>query len=139
MRKLLYLLYWVLSLTWGLIMTLVGGLVALALLITGHKPKHLGPNVYFVVGKYWGGVNFGPFFLTSSLGEKETKYHESGHGLQNIIWGPLFVFVIAIPSAIRYWYRDLKYGRKGLQPPTEYDDIWFEGQATSWGDKVYNK
>lgn len=43
------------------------------------------------------------------------------------------LFVITIPSAIRYWYRELKYHRKGLVPPTMYDDIWFEGQATRWG------
>lgn len=44
-------------------------------------------------------------------------------------------FVITIPSIIRYWYRELKYNKKGLTPPTEYDDIWFEGQATKWGYK----
>jgi hypothetical protein len=59
--------------------------------------------------------------------------------LQNLIWGPLFPFVIAIPSAIRYWYRELKYYRKGLYPDTDYDSIWFEGQATKWGNKVYNR
>ena len=39
-------------------------------------------------------------------------------------------FVITGPSIVRYWYRELKYYRKGLVPPTKYDDIWFEGQAT---------
>ena len=48
-------------------------------------------------------------------------------------------FVICIPSAIRYWYRELKYYRKGLYPETDYDSIWFEGQATKWGNKVYNR
>ena len=139
MRKIIYGLYWLWSLTWGFIMTLIGLCVALALLVSGHKPKHLGPNVYFVVGYNWGGVNFGPVFLTSKIGENESKYHESGHGLQNLIWGPLFPFVIAIPSAIRYWYREFKYYKKGITPPTDYDSIWFEGQATRWGNKVYNK
>ena len=56
--------------------------------------------------------------------------HECGHGIQNCIWGPLMIFVVCIPSATRYWYREFKYHRKGLTPPTKYDDIWFEGQAT---------
>ena len=120
-------------------MTLIGFFAACGLAISGHKPKHLGPNIYFVIGKNWGGVNFGPFFLTSEGNENFTKYHEAGHGLQNLIWGPLFPFVIAIPSAIRYWYRELKYYRKGLYPDTDYDSIWFEGQATKWGNKVYNR
>lgn len=63
--------------------------------------------------------------------------HEAGHGLQNIVWGFLFPFVVCIPSAIRYWYRELKYHRKHIKPKTEYDDIWFEGQATRWGHIYY--
>ena len=42
-------------------------------------------------------------------------------------------FVVSIPSAIRYWNRKLNYHDKGLTPPTEYDDIWFEKQATKLG------
>jgi hypothetical protein len=38
---------------------------------------------------------------------------------------------------IRYWYRELKYYRKGLIPKTDYDSVWFEGTATKWGTKVY--
>lgn len=139
MKKILYVPYWLISLTWGGIMTFIGAVAALGLLVIGHKPKHLGPNVYFVVGKNWGGVELGAFFLTSAAGENTTKYHEAGHGLQNLIWGPLMPFVVCIPSAVRYWYRELKYYRKGVTPPTEYDSIWFEGQATRWGNKVYNK
>ena len=44
-------------------------------------------------------------------------------------------FVVCIPSAVRYWYREFKYHRKKLTPPTKYDDIWFEGQATKWGSE----
>lgn len=139
MKKIVYILYWFWSLTWGILISLIGFFAACGLTISGHKPKHFGPNVCFTVGKNWGGVNFGPFFITSEDDFEYVKYHESGHGLQNLIWGPLFPFVIAIPSAIRYWYRELKYYRKGLTPKTDYDSIWFEGQATRWGNKVYNR
>jgi hypothetical protein len=61
--------------------------------------------------------------------------HECGHGLQNIMFGPLFIFIIFIPSCIRYWYRELRYERKGIMPPTSYDSIWFEGWATELGKK----
>ena len=53
--------------------------------------------------------------------------------IQNAILGPFMPFVVGIPSAIRYWYRELKYNRKGKVPPTSYDSIWFEGQATRIG------
>lgn len=140
MKKIvIYILYWIWSLTWGILITLVGIVAACGLMISGHKPRVFNPNIYFTVGKDWGGVNFGPIFITSKTDFDYVKYHESGHGLQNLIWGPLFPFVIAIPSAIRYWYRELKYYRKGLTPKTDYDSIWFEGQATRWGNKVYNR
>ena len=42
-------------------------------------------------------------------------------------------FIVCIPSAIRYWYRNIKVSfGKDLQP---YDSIWFEGQATTLGLK----
>lgn len=141
MKKfILYVFYWLWSCIWGCLMTIIGAIIALAMLISGHKPHHIGPNVYFVIGENWGGVNFGPFFLICNRGQStSTLYHEPGHGLQNLIWGPLMPFVVAIPSAIRYWYRELKYYRKGEYPTTDYDSIWFEGQATRWGNKVYNR
>lgn len=46
-------------------------------------------------------------------------------------------FVICIPSAIRYWYREfiLHFNREKFNKLPEYDAIWFEGQATKWGKK----
>ena len=38
-KKLNPILFWVLSLTWGLPMTLFGVVVAIALIVTGYKPK----------------------------------------------------------------------------------------------------
>lgn len=197
-KTLSYIGYWILQCTWGLPMTLIGAIVALVLLITGHKPKTLGPNVYFEVGKNWGGLELGGFFICGKDSPERTKFHEAGHGLQNIIWGPLFPFVIAIPSALRYWVRKMPTPVKKvlfnlgyllisfilltgiilltgpvfhlhitthifeglrlycalssiwlalfeipkyLKPDAyvDYDAIWFEGQATKWGTKIYNK
>lgn len=106
-KVLSYIVYWLIQCTWGLIMTLIGAVVALALLITGHKPKHLGPTIYFEVGENWGGLELGGFFLCCKNSSMETKYHECGHGLQNLIWGPLMPFIICIPSAARYWLRTM--------------------------------
>ena len=130
-------LYYFLSFTWGLPLTLAGCIVALVLTIAGKKSKKFGLVRYFTIGKNWGGLELGVFFLTDPHENYKTKCHEFGHSLQNCIWGPLMIFVICLPSVIRYWYRELKYNRKGKNPPTKYDDIWFEGQATEWGTKVY--
>ena len=130
-------LYWIVSLTWGGLMTFIGFIIALVLLATGHKPYKFGYTFYFKVGKSWGGLELGGLFITDSNPSLHTLCHEHGHGLQNLWWGPLFPFVIGIPSAIRYWYREIKYYRKGKQPPTTYDSIWFEGQASRLGEKYF--
>ena len=131
-------LFYLLSFTWGLPMSLIGSIVFLVLMIAGHKPKKFNYVYYIEVGNNWGGLNFGCFFITSKNPSLHTKQHECGHGIQNCIFGVLFPFIVTIPSAIRYWYRKLRYHRKGKNPKTKYDDIWFEGQATRLGEKYFN-
>lgn len=45
-------------------------------------------------------------------------------------------FVICIPSATRYWYREYlwKTDKAKYKTLPDYDEIWFEGQATKWGE-----
>lgn len=136
--------FYILSWTWGIIMSLIGACVVGAIKVVGlfmhkdYKLKKHGYCYYLVVGKSWGGVNFGCFFLVSSSCRDATKWHEHGHGVQNCYWGILMPFVICIPSAIRYWYREFKYNRKGIKPPTLYSSIWFEKQADQLG-RIYRK
>lgn len=134
-------LFWLWSCTWGCLMTLVGAVVALGCLVTGHKPHLFHQNVYFRFGTGGWGFNAGPFFfLSKDCGESlHMKQHESGHGLQNLIFGPLTPFLVAIPSCIRFWYREwvVSSGRKKSSELPAYDAIWFEGTATRWGEKVY--
>ncbi len=61
--------------------------------------------------------------------------HEFGHSIQNCYWGILFPFLIAIPSALRYWYRTLTVhcGIKKIQDLPAYHAIWFEAQADRLG------
>lgn len=131
--------FYLLSFTWGLPMTLMGLITALALIVTGHKPKKYGYCWYFEIGNYWGGLELGVVFLTNKNPSTHIKNHELGHSIQNCYWGILFPFVVSIPSAIRYWYRELKYNRKGKTPPTKYDDFWVEADATKRGTKFIEK
>lgn len=108
MRTFKTILYWILSFIWGTIMTLIGCVCALALLITGHKPKKFYHSIYFEVGKNWGGFEAGCFFFCNEYSSLHTKQHEHGHGLQNIILGPFMPFVVSIPSCLRYWFREMK-------------------------------
>lgn len=127
-------LYYFLSLTWGLPMTLIGAAIALALIVSGHKPKRWGGCIYFSVGKSWGGLNLGMFFLTDKRCTERTRNHEFGHSIQNCRYGFLMPFIVCIPSATRYWYREWMQMR-GIPNKTAYDDIWFEGEATKLGNQ----
>lgn len=131
--------FYTLNLTWGILLNIVGFIVALVLLCTGAKPKKHGGCIYFNVGKSWGGLELGLVFLTDERDSEHTKNHELGHAVQNAKYGLLMPFIVSIPSAIRYWYREFKYYRKGKKPPTDYDSIWFEGEATKLGNEYIKK
>lgn len=131
-------LFYFLNFTWGIIMNIIGAVAALVMLCTGHKPQRHGGSIYFTCGEGWGGVDLGCFFICSKECGKHTKDHEFGHALQNAVYGPLFPFLVAIPSAVRYHYRNWCVKHNKLLT-TKYDDIWFEGQATKWGEKVADK
>lgn len=124
-------LYYVLNLTWGLPMTLIGLAASVALIATGRMPIRNAGCWRFIVGDNWGGVSLGLCTITDSTPNYHTIAHEYGHSLQNALWGPLFIFVIAIPSVFRYWlYRwQVKHHKK----PLIYEGIWFESQASRWG------
>jgi len=138
--------YWFISLTWGLLLTLVGLIVTLFAIIFLNGKVHRNGFSYIVeIGGNWGGLNLGAVALcggyTTKCPDEEwfehTRRHEFGHSLQNLIFGPFMLFVVTIPSAIRYHYQNYR-SRKGL-PNKEYDGIWFEGTASRWGTKVIDK
>lgn len=125
-------LFYILSYAWGFPMTLIGIGATIVLKIKGCKFQRHGWCHHYECGHNWGGVNFGPVFITAIGASEHTKNHEHGHALQNCIWGPLMPFVIAIPSALRYWVRRLRKDKNKELPA--YDSIWFEGQASKWGN-----
>lgn len=133
-------LYYFLACTWGILMTVAGLLVSGILYIIKlfvkdkvkitFKPYHLiysisvGPN-------YWGGCELGLCFLRDQKSVDSINAHEFGHTFQNCLFGPLFPFIVAIPSASRWWARELnKDPNKKFAP---YDGVWFEDAATQCG------
>lgn len=131
--------FYFISFTWGIIMSLIGAIIALGLLITGHRPHRFHYFIYFEVGENWGGFECGCFFVTNKNPSLSMKQHESGHGLQNLMFGPLMPFIVSIPSAVRYWYREIvvRAGRKRYEDLPSYYSIWFEGQASKLGEKYF--
>lgn len=130
-------IFYILSFTWGIIMTMFG-LIGILFSLPFGKVRKFHGRLCAVWGKGWGGVSLGCFFFVSEdCFNDHTCSHECGHMLQNCLMGPFFIFLVAIPSFIRYHYRDylVNSGKKKWYELPDYDDIWFEGQATRWGEK----
>lgn len=125
-------------------MTIPGFFICLFCIIFLKGKVHKnGYSIIVEVGGNWGGLELGAFALcggyTTSCVDtywyEHTRRHEFGHSLQNIIFGPLMLFIVSIPSAIRYWYRH----NNPDKVTTNYDDIWFERTATQWGTNAIDR
>ena len=129
-------LYLFLNLTWGILMTLCGYILLIILLPFGKIGKHNG--IIYLAFKhksrsYYGwGFSVGMVFFTyTSEPSRRLMDHEYGHTVQNAIFGPFMLFLVYIPSAIRFWYRRI------FKIKTPYDSIWFEYTATNIGEFYY--
>lgn len=132
--------FYFLSCTWGLPMTVLGFLVALPFILYNCYVEEIvikrGHCLYFMIGRGWGGFSLGPYCFVCKDASTRTMAHEHGHSLQNCLYGPC-TLIFSICSMIRYHYRNF---RETINKPceTKYDDFWFEGQATSWGEELFN-
>jgi hypothetical protein len=130
-------LYYLIQFTWGLPMNFVGAIIALVLICFGKKAYRYGWNYCFELKTNFG-LELGIFFIAPVGGTTHTKNHEHGHAIQNIYFGPFSVGMVSVPSALRFWARELQYAMNRM-PDSGYDDIWFEGQATQTGNKFMNE
>lgn len=133
-------MFYVMSLTWGLPMTLCGAIAAIALIATGHKPKKWGWSWYFEVGNGGDGFTMGPFFFVGPKASEHTKSHEFGHGIQNTQLGPMMLLV-TLMSIARYWYREFKHYAFKIRyaDMKPYDSAWWEEDATRLGTEMIEK
>lgn len=93
---------------WSFPLTIFGLLASVVLLICGVKPIKWGPAIRYEFGNNWGGIEFGGcFYATDKTSSYHIKCHELGHLLQQAYFGPIAPFVISLPSAARYWLREM--------------------------------
>lgn len=122
-------LFWILSFTWGIIMTIIGSIGAIVFLIGGARPERVGYSWAFVTGENWGAVTLDPFSWISKTSYKNqaTKLHEAGHSIQNCIYGVPFPIIIGIPALIT-----------ASMSSSKHWNMWYEKQATKSGEKYCN-
>ena len=128
-------LYYLLNFTWGLLANILGGLITLILLF--KKPTIRKGCVRTIIGSSWGGFSLGIFYVRDTYSNTSVDYHEIGHSYQNAMYGVLWLFIVAIPSMIRYFYQ-VYIAPKLNKMVNAYDLIWFEGSATAIGEVIHD-
>lgn len=92
------LMYILLQLTWGILQNLAGLVMFLVCKMLGCKSKKYKNAVATKWNNKYGSVSLGMFLFVTNDEDETLLAHEYGHSLQSIFLGPLFFFVIGIPS-----------------------------------------
>lgn len=134
-------LFTLVTITWGLPLVVIGVFYLLYSIIFRRiiKVRYINGRFALTTLDDIGGVSFGLFYFVGDFDSLDIHYHEIGHTVQNLLWGPLFIFVIGLPSIVRAGFWDKMQDRhyKKYNRYKGYDDIWYEGQATRWGKKYF--
>lgn len=131
-------LFYLLQFTWGLPQNLVGLIAFLVMRKTcRHERFHNAFVTYVQTDKPFGGVSLGIFIFVNAdrTGEwlHDTRIHEYGHTIQSIVLGPIWPFVIALPSVI--WCNFPPLCRYRKEKDISYYALYCEGWANLWGSR----
>lgn len=130
-------IYILLQLTWGILQNIGGFCVFLLLKIKGRK-SYSYRGAIITQWDAGGSMGLGMFVFMGA--DNNTAYyykvrvHEYGHTVQSVILGPLFLFVIGIPSLC--WAGFKVFGKMRREKGIRYTDAYCEHWASSLGQKV---
>ena len=137
MKAIKYILYIFIQWTWGFIQSFIGLMLFIKYAAKGNKHVFYHGAIMTYHEEGWGGVSLGMFtFVNGTRSQewlKDTEPHEYGHTIQSLILGPLYCFVIGIPSSV------LCNGKKGIEKRKQgasYYDYYTESWANSCAEKV---
>lgn len=126
--------------TWGMPQTLVGGAVYLAHRKRPHFRYHGAVVTTWDSSK---GLSLGPFiFLKGPAAgncgpddvETDLLVHEYGHTLQSIMFGPLYLVVVGVPSLI--WLNVPALAKQRQRKQMSYYSFGPERHASMLGERI---
>ena len=105
MKALKSVLFYIWQFTYGIAQNLIGLLMLAIYKSKGAKSEwYHNALITYIDKKNFGGVSLGMFIFINAKRQGDSlhdiKVHEYGHTVQTMILGPLWLFVIAIPSVI---------------------------------------
>ena len=140
-------MYMICQCTWGILQTVMGLIVFLAYSRNKHYFYH---GALVTEWKNSSSVSLGMFIFIAekpykklmkeySLQELSDRLlvHEYGHTIQSLILGPLYLFVIGIPSVL--WANLFWFKRKRKVERISYFSLFTEKWANHLGEKVLKK
>ena len=89
--------------------------------------SHLPSSMLYFIDGFPGGISLGRYILVSGRSFTDSKvwYHERGHSIQSMILGPLYLFVVGLPSLLwADWWN----------PGRNVSYYWFYTER--WADKL---
>ena len=151
MKAIKAILYIIWQWTWGFFQSLMG----LCYMLKYRKCRHgwyHGAYVTYFTG-WAGGISLGMFiFVGETTKELDDAYmkkynkhytkeiqeavrvHEYGHTVQSLLLGPLYLFVVGIPSII--WAKTPKFVKMRQETGKKYCDLYCEKWANYCGKMV---
>ena len=120
--------------TWGLPVNLIGAIMYLVLYPKCRHAEFMNAHITYVPWQF-GGLSLGTFIFMADHGREPWTYnthiHEYGHTIQCLLLGPLYWFVVGIPSAV--WCNFFGGYRK--RNHVSYYKLYCESWANKWGQK----
>lgn len=119
-------LFWFVQCTWGILQTLVGAILMLIVSakIVDSISYHTSRAVTVLGSRLSGAISLGGFIICFYNPDEELYKHEFGHCIQSLILGPLFLFVIGIPSLIWAGCFDKYRAKHNISYYSFYTEKW---------------
>ncbi len=136
MKTIKSILFYIWQFTYAIVQNLIG-LVAFAIYKSkGAKSEKFHNSIItYIDKKNFGGISLGIFIFINANRQgdalHDTQIHEYGHTIQSAILGPLWLFVIAIPSVI--WCNTPYFVKLRKEKNVSYYRAYCEGWANMCG------
>ena len=136
MKFISYALFWAVQFTWGVIQNVLG--LIIFLMHAGCEKRWFHGSILTYHKGKWGGLSLGVFIFVAAGASDDwkarTAVHEFGHSVQSLIFGPLYLLVIGVPSFL--WANLAVFRRRRAHNSALYHDFWPERNANYFGRKV---
>ncbi len=126
-------LFVLLQCTWGAPQTLAG----LAVWLWGRARAWPRRGYRGAAASAWGGcsgMSLGLFVFVPGFADARLLRHEYGHCLQSLVLGPLYLPVVALPSAV--WYNLPALRRLRREKGLDYYAFYTERWADAWAARL---